>query len=59
MRYVCPLCENPLMTEDENLYTCPNCDEIFAIDDLFEEYDIKGSCGCSSHDNSNHQCGCK
>lgn len=40
MNFICPQCGNKLITEDENLYTCVNCGDLYSIDDLLEEYDI-------------------
>ncbi|QVK17831.1 hypothetical protein KHQ81_13485 [Mycoplasmatota bacterium] len=44
MKYLCPICGHTLATEDLNIYTCINCDEIFTIDELEEEYGLTSSC---------------
>jgi hypothetical protein len=50
MKTQCPLCGNTLATEDLNLYTCINCDEMFTAEELSEEYGIDmGSASCNSH----------
>ncbi|NLC95651.1 MAG: hypothetical protein GX676_08205 [Bacilli bacterium] len=34
MKKLCPLCGGPLATEDLQLYTCLNCDELFTSEEL-------------------------
>ncbi|NLG81527.1 MAG: hypothetical protein GX490_03235 [Bacilli bacterium] len=34
MKHICPLCGGPLATEDLQLYTCLNCDELFTAEEL-------------------------
>lgn len=40
MKHICPLCGNVLATNDTFLYTCIECDELFTIEELTEDFDF-------------------